>query len=146
MLSRWSSWGSFTLLLIGLLGCGRTDGLISVTGVVTFNGEPVEEGAISLMPIDGKGVTAGGVISSGRFHIAASPGKASVLIYGNKKELKPNPTPQEIEWGMTHSSKQFLPAEYNDQSKLRIDISETQRHFDFSLNDKGEIPVGMTGN
>ncbi|MFI4874653.1 MAG: hypothetical protein ACIALR_04920 [Blastopirellula sp. JB062] len=136
---------SAAILLLSLAGCSQSDGLISVTGTVTFEGEPVEKGAISMIPVDGAGVTAGGVIAGGRYHVRSSPGKVSVLIYGQRKTENPNASPEEIERGMNFSTKQYVPAAYNDQSKLRITISESNRNFDFDLTQQGEIPAEMSG-
>jgi hypothetical protein len=50
------------------VGCG--DGsLATVTGEVTYEGEPVGEGTLTLLPADGKGPVAGGRITGGRYTV-----------------------------------------------------------------------------
>lgn len=137
----------FAALMAALVGCGPTDGLISVTGSVTYNGEPVQDGSISFTPIDGRGSSGGGVIENGQIvRGKSSPGKIAVQIYANKIVEKKNPSKEEIERGITSDRVQYLPAPYNQQSKLRIEISESAHNFDFDLNSKGDIPAGMTGS
>ncbi|UUO07471.1 hypothetical protein M4951_03965 [Blastopirellula sp. J2-11] len=133
-------------VLVALVGCGKSDGMISVTGLVTYNGDPVQDGSISFTPVDGRGSSGGGMIENGQIiRGKSSPGKIAVQIYANKIVEKKNPTAEEIERGITSDRVQYLPGPYNQQSKLRITISDSERHFDFDLNNKGEIPVGMTG-
>ncbi|TWT39232.1 hypothetical protein [Blastopirellula retiformator] len=76
----------------------------------------------------------------------SSPGQIAVQIYANKAIEKKKTTREEIERGISSDRVQFLPAPYNQQSKLRVTISNSERHFDFDLNDRGEIPAGMSGN
>lgn len=67
------------LLLLGGTGCG--DGRATVTGSVTFNGEPVSRGSIVLVPVDGKGRSAGGDVENGRYTIRkVDPGEKTVQL------------------------------------------------------------------
>ena len=72
-------------LLVSLsAGCG--DGSASVSGEVTYNGEPVGDGSITFLSTDGKGATAGGMIESGRFAVDnVTPGPKVVKIEAVKK-------------------------------------------------------------
>ena len=120
------------LVALGLSGCGG-NGLTKVSGTVTFDGTPVEEGSISFMPVDGKGVTAGGVIENGKYTAEVSPGEMAVQIYATKEVKKENPTQEEIERGITSDPVQYIPAQYNQQSTLRITVSDSSRQHDFDL-------------
>ncbi len=74
-----------TLLFIGCAsllssGCGGGGGS-SVSGTVTFNGQPVEKGLISFYSADGKGTPVGGPISGGKYTVKNVPvGKAKVEV------------------------------------------------------------------
>jgi hypothetical protein len=60
-------------------GCGP--GTSTLSGTVTFNGEAVAKGSISLFPTDGKGSPAGGLIENGRYRIAGiAPGEKTVQL------------------------------------------------------------------
>lgn len=126
-----------------LTACGRSDGLVTIRGTVTMDGEPVQDGSISLMPVDGAGITGGGLVRNGSFTAESSPGEMAVQIYGHRTVQKENPTQEEIERGLATDRVQYLPAAYNQQSKLRIIVSPSDRRFDFELNSQGNIPSGM---
>src|SRR5690242_20151480 len=65
-------------------GCGG--GAASVSGAVTFNGEPVGEGFITFLPADGKGPSAAGPIESGHFAVDhLTPGPKVVKIEAVKQ-------------------------------------------------------------
>jgi hypothetical protein len=72
----------FPVLALGLLavvGCGS--GGSTVTGNVTFNGKPVQEGYVNFYPTDGKSAPAGGAIKDGRYSVRnVAPGKNRVEV------------------------------------------------------------------
>ena len=70
--------------LLQLTGCGGS--ATSVTGAVTYNGQAVEEGAISFRPADGSGQAFGAPIVNGHYATAkAFPGNKKVVVIGVKK-------------------------------------------------------------
>jgi hypothetical protein len=82
------------LLLIRLLplavfmtmipGCGGS--AASISGDVTYNGEPVGNGYITFLPADGKAPTAGGEIENGHYQVdSITPGPKQVKIEAVKK-------------------------------------------------------------
>jgi hypothetical protein len=79
----------FRLLPLALVlslagGCGG--GAASVSGDVTYNGEPVGNGYITFMPADGKGQAAAAPIADGHFDVDnLAPGPKIVKIEGVKK-------------------------------------------------------------
>jgi len=70
-------------LLVVLVGCDNSLG--TVTGKVTYDGEAVQEGFITLAPADGAGPTVGGPIVGGEFSVSdIPPGEKVVLIQAVK--------------------------------------------------------------
>jgi hypothetical protein len=60
-------------------GCGSNAG--SVSGEVTYEGQPVGDGMISFLPADGKGPAAGGSIAGGLYAVEnLTPGPKVVKI------------------------------------------------------------------
>src|SRR5262249_59581472 len=59
--------GPLALVLLLIAGCGGNSA--HVTGEVTYDGQPVGDGWISLLPADGKGPSAGGPIEKGRYSV-----------------------------------------------------------------------------
>jgi hypothetical protein len=74
-----------TLALVSLMGCGSGGSGVAVLGKVSFDGQPLTEGSISFIPIEGtNGPTVGSSIKSGSFSIdrgtGPRPGKYRVEI------------------------------------------------------------------
>ena len=69
----------------GLLpGCGSA--AATVSGEVTYEGQPVGDGYISFTPADGKGKDAGAPIANGRYTVAGlPPGPKVVKVVAVKK-------------------------------------------------------------
>lgn len=90
------TWMVATAAIVAAAGCGPTTATVS--GTVTFNGEPVAKGAISLFPSDGKGSATGGLITDGRYSIAGvAPGEKIVqlsapVVAGSRKDDYGNET------------------------------------------------------
>ena len=84
---RWkSSAGLRTLAGLVILAAGCGGGAASVSGEVTFNGEPVGDGFITFLPADGKGPSAAGPIEGGHFALDnLTPGPKVVKIEAVKQ-------------------------------------------------------------
>ncbi len=134
---------SVACVILAVAGCGRSDGLLTISGTATLDGNPIQDGSVSLMPVDGKGIAGGGTITNGRYTAESSPGQMAVQIYAHEKFEKPNPTREEVERGLHIDTRQLLPAVYNQQSKLRINVSADNRTHNFELTSDGAIPAGM---
>jgi hypothetical protein len=85
MLRSWIARGWLLIFSIALLS-GCSGGAARVTGEVTYEGQPVGDGAISFLPADGKGPTAGGPIVAGQYTVEElTPGPKLVKIEAVKK-------------------------------------------------------------
>lgn len=104
-------------LAVVLTGCGG--GNHKVSGMVTFNDQPLPEGHIAFIP-EGSGKGGGGPITNGQFSISAQPGKHKVEITASK--LLPFPPGQVGMYGEKEAVRQYLPAQYNAKSELTADI------------------------
>jgi hypothetical protein len=119
------------LLAAGCDGSGMAD----VSGTVTVDGTPIEEGAITFFPIDGQGPTAGGPIKDGKYSVKVPLGKMKVTIsqpkaIGKKKLYNTPDSPEGIIW------KEALPARYNEQSDLVFDVQSGRNSKDWELTAK----------
>lgn len=114
-------------------GCGPATSTVS--GTVTFNGEAVAKGAISLFPADGKGVPAGGLIVDGRYTILdVAPGEKIVQLSapaaaGTRKDDYGNDTQVAAE---------LMPASWGRASQNRITVTAGSVTHDFTI--KGPDP------
>lgn len=67
------------VLLCVLSGCGRSGP--SVSGTVTYDGQPLASGYITFFPLDDRGPTQGTPIQDGTYEVRnITPGKKRVLI------------------------------------------------------------------
>lgn len=136
-------WLTFTLLFS--LGCSPSD-RAEVSGSVQLDGQPVEEGSIQFIPVEGtKGPSAGAVITKGSYHIARGQG---VVVGKNRVELRAfkttgrkvqDPTaPQGVK---TEERVQAFPPEYSDRSTEVRDIQPGSNTIDFDVVTSGKRKV-----
>jgi hypothetical protein len=123
-------------LLVGAVlfvaGCGG-DSFTAVKGTVTYDGKPLTNGFVTILP-DGEGENASGQIGSdGRFTLTTSkpgdgvkPGKYKVRIASYQSEAKMNdPT----------TGKPAIPEKYFDAAKsgLTVTIAGKSQTLDLNL-------------
>ncbi len=111
-----------------LAGCG--DKMARVEGTVTFNGEPVSRGQISLEPTDGKGSIYGANLEDGKFVIeGVLPGEKIVRISAAyTKSIQKDADGSEIE-----ICDDLLPAEYAQNSKERLNVEAPLTKKDYAI-------------
>src|SRR5688572_26319207 len=73
--------------LIGIAGCSQSGPeRADVSGTVELDGQPIDEGAIQFIPVQGtQGPSAGGVIKDGKYAIPRGNG---VVVGKNRVELR----------------------------------------------------------
>lgn len=130
-------------LLLGCIGCGRTDGLqrAAVKGKVTLDGVEIAEGSIAFYPAGGlKGPTAGGAIKGGQYSITANHGPMighnRVEIHASKKTGRKVQAPMSAQGVMTDEVAEAVPDRYNAKSTLTAEVAADKNTFDFELNSK----------
>jgi hypothetical protein len=81
------------ILLACVVGCSGSSNDFKLSGNVTVGGEPVAQGEIRFVPVDGKGATSGAAIQDGKYQTVVPRGKKIVQITGYKKtgEKKADP-------------------------------------------------------
>ncbi len=130
-------------LCVVLTGCqSRTyqgEQRFPLTGKVTYDGEPVDLGSISFLPLGGdKQRVSGGEITDGAYSVpeadGANAGKYRVEIHWMKKTGK-----QHFEMDlqmMVDNRKEALPPRFHKDSELTAEVSDKQTTFDFDLKSK----------
>ena len=122
---------------LAVAGCG--DGRVPVNGMVLFEGTPVEEGMITLEPVDGRGPTTGGMITGGRYDLKgearATVGEKVVRIVALRKTGRKIPAGSPAPPGtMVDEVVQCIPPQFNDQSALRMQVAAGRSNTqDFDL-------------
>ena len=129
----------FFLLPWAVTACSDGTGGTRVHGVVTYDGEAVQEGDIRLFPTAGSaGPTMGGAIRHGKFDVPADQGPRAggtyrVEINGLKKtgeKVKVHYQSDPVE-----EKANYIPDVYNRASKLQIKVSAkaSENKYDFHL-------------
>jgi hypothetical protein len=117
-----------------LAGCAKSDKGV-VTGRVTVDGAAVKTGSIAFFPVNRKSTTAGAEIVDGEYRAVVPLGTFKVEIRvpkvtGQKKLYDtPNSPVQPI-------LAESLPAEYNDQTKLTLEVQAGENLKDYELATK----------
>lgn len=125
----------FVLLaaIVAVAGCGTADPRsrsFEVTGTVTFDGQPVNDGGITLSSDDPTLPDDAGTIVGGNFKFLASAGKKIVRIRASREVPQPGPAnvPRDPVF------EEYLPAKFNEKSALTIEVVPGRKnHFDLPL-------------
>ena len=111
-----------------LVGCG--DGRATVSGKITFNGEPVSRGAITLIPRDGKGQSVGGPVEGGSYLIRdVLPGEKTVqiiAIYSLGQKPAEDGSAVEVMGDL-------LPASWGPESRQTLTVTAPKTSQDFAV-------------
>ena len=114
-------------LPIFFVSCGGGEKLYEVTGAVSYQGTPVEKGAISFCSENPKLPPCGGVIEDGKYKAMVRKGKSTVQITGSRQvKNKKKEDKDLILW------EDFIPEKYGKDSTLSREITGKQTE-DFQL-------------
>jgi len=129
---RASILGGFLLVMISIVGvsltgCSPSDGMVEVSGTVTWNGQPIETGYVSFVPEPSKSPQSG-KIENGQFRFRAYPGQNIVRIEAEKQGT--------FNEGMNqYNYHQFVPPKYNSKSELTEEVKASGSNvFKFALS------------
>jgi hypothetical protein len=128
---KWSSWCAAVAAALGLAiawsGCGEANplGRRAIYGNVTFQGQPVDYGAIQFNPVDlAHGVSSGAMITDGKYSIPTAqglpPGEYQVMVTApdrSKQEKVEGPPGDERSLAVER-----IPAKYNLKTTLKLEV------------------------
>ncbi|WP_143393609.1 hypothetical protein [Fimbriiglobus ruber] len=124
--------------LVGLAaaGCGDGPTRVPVEGTVSFDGRPVADGAITFIPADNRGPTAGARIVDGRYAIPRATGigvgEYRVEIVGNRETGKTVRDPSDPS-RRTTLTEQYVPEKYNRNTTLKAKIDAKTTVINYEL-------------
>jgi|tagenome__1003787_1003787.scaffolds.fasta_scaffold20614511_2 hypothetical protein len=124
----------FNCLLFLSPGCTSSN-LPSISGIVTLDGQPLKEGTIQFAPTDGKAPSQAAVIQDGKFSTQLHRTNYKVEIHATKlidtgaklDEKGPGGGPKAVE---------LLPARYNVQTELTLQVDGPRSDANFELKSK----------
>ena len=110
-------------------GCGAgSPAMYRVTGSVTFDGRPVENGEIIFVPFDKSLAPDAGNIDHGTYDLLVKAGKKRVEIRASRPLVGKKPNP------MGPVYQDYIPEKYNARTTLEADVkSEGANRFDYEL-------------
>jgi hypothetical protein len=116
-----------------LSGCGPERVGQVVTGTVTFQGKPLDQGSIQFQPAEGQSTFSGSSIDNGNYRLppefGLAPGKYTVRINSSEGSVPTNST--DVEVGVFTER---IPAKYNSESTLSAEVKEGEDNkFDFEI-------------
>ena len=119
-------------------GCSTGPSFGEVHGMVTLDGEPLAEGVVRFVPVDGMTPSAGAVIEGGQFNERVAVGRYRVEISSWKlpKGIKSS---KEMKRGTVDEGpalEELIPERYNKKSELTADIKRGPNDLKFELNTK----------
>ncbi len=123
----------FALCWIGLTwGCGGGDplGRQAVSGIVTLDGSPLQEGSIRFEPTGESTTSSGAVIEQGKYSITKNkglpPGKYRVVINAVKPEMGGAQPADEMPGdGEAVLPEELIPSEWNAKSQHFIEVVDS---------------------
>lgn len=124
-------------------GCGTGSADVLVSGEVIFLDKPVTEGVLQLVPLGetpGRGAAA--TIKGGSYTFSRekglTQGEYRVVITATRETGKKYRNPEQFpgEPAMIQETVQYIPASYNVQSKLQVNLETGENKHDFQLTDK----------
>jgi hypothetical protein len=129
------------LLLLPLLGCNQNQ--VGISGQVSLDNQPVHEGTILFIPMEGTpGSAVTAKISDGRYSIQATPsflaGKFKVQIHALKKTgaVMTMPDAPGLKGGQSEVMEEAIPEHYNKKSTLERELKAGTNELNFELSTK----------
>ena len=133
--------GVFLVIVTAVAGCGRNPlGRLAISGKVTLNGRPLEQGTIAFEPtVRQTGVASGSNIVDGSYSIPTEkglpPGKYIVRIYSAvHRKTAPSGGDAPGSPDVIAPAIQIIPPEYNVRSEKSVEVtSEGPNEFNFDV-------------
>ncbi len=122
------------VVLIAVIGCGA--GRPVVSGLVTLDGKPPDNGTMQFFPVAGDAPTSAAVIGKdGRYRTEVSATKYKVVIHVNKVIGRRKMYEDQADSPMVDIEEEVLPARYSDMNKseLIFDVAPGENTKDFEL-------------
>ncbi|MDB5310792.1 MAG: hypothetical protein JWO38_4994 [Gemmataceae bacterium] len=119
-------------------GCSG-DNRSEVSGTVSLNGRPIEEGSINFIPVEGnQGPGTGGIIRDGKYHIpranGVTAGKNRVEVRAFRETGRKVQDPTGLPGALTTERVPAFPPEFNDKSTLVREVRAGSDTIDFDVH------------
>jgi len=122
---------SVCILVLGFLslvvGCGGGDSIVvPVSGVVTFNDEPLEGATVTFLPMNTKAMEAPSSFAKtdedGRFELQTAAGESGAMTGKHKVKITKTTGDEDEEDDSVLEFEHLLPVKYNQETELTFDV------------------------
>jgi hypothetical protein len=117
-------------------GCNRGPATGDISGQATLDGKPIVVGSILLAPLDGKTPSAGAAIQNGQYELKHVVVNKYQVAISAPKVYEPGHIPPGIDTSGGIVPPETVPAKYNSESTLTLDVQEGANQHDFNLDSK----------
>jgi hypothetical protein len=134
---RWLRSAAAATGLAALLSAGCSDGppYGEVRGEVTLDGQPVKQGVVRFIPLDGSTPTASALITDGRFSERVPVTSHRVEI--SAPRLPPGGPARRGTIDDNTPLEELIPERYNLRSELTADVKKGTQDIRYELTSKG---------
>ena len=123
------------LFVVFLVGCGGNENLSSVTGTITLDGEPLPNAFVVFSPTAGGTTSYGRTNGSGQYEMMFNDDEMGAWIGENRVEISTG----DVGATMNGGTPEKVPAIYNQQSTLKVEVTAGPNTHDFDLESGGRI-------
>lgn len=120
------------MLLVFTLGCDTGPSVAQISGQITMEGVPIEQGQILFEPLDGESAIGTGIIDNGKYDVECLPGNYKVMITGTRK-IPGAPPISNIPGEEIEAREPIVPKKYNRETTLEKEVSPGEQTLDFHL-------------
>ena len=127
-------------LIASLTGCGRSGPEIArVSGTVTLDGKPLPEAFVFFRHADGGRISEAFTDNSGRYTLNYSNDESGAMVGSNTVRISTFIEAVREDSGAIvkgTNKKELVPAKYNKQSELTVEVKSGKNTLDFDLKSK----------
>ena len=134
---RWLAIASLAAALLSGCGSGSDLDKVIVEGTVTYQNQPIPNGEILFIPIEGtEGPVSGGPIKDGAY---IAKGRGGIPVGKHRVEIRAYRPPSRAATGELAveggPAEQYLPGKFNQQTELQVEITSDSAStpVDFNL-------------
>ncbi|QDT64893.1 hypothetical protein [Calycomorphotria hydatis] len=128
-MSRLSCLVLFWVAVLG--GCSDGPPKYTITGAVTFEGSPIDDGTIIFRHMEGNGQTYSTRIEDGKYSVEAIAGPMRVEVRATREI--PGEFDEPAPGVKVPKKEMHIPLIYNANSELTVDVTKDQGGVDFAL-------------
>jgi hypothetical protein len=116
------------VLSLSVAGCGDSQKLAPVTGVVTFDGAPLSGAWVIYEPEHGR-ISTGRTDTDGRYELFFTPDRTGALIGPHCVRI------HSVEPGVAAAGShgERIPARFNSRTTLELEVIDARNEVDFDL-------------